>query len=312
MAKNIVVLMGGLSAEREPSLMSGKNYCSALDKLGVKYTIIDPSYDLAEKLLQLKPDLVFNSLHGTYGEDGAIPGLLETMKIPYTHSGVLSSAIGMHKDYTKRILKDSGIRMAESFVVDISDVFKSLETGKDIMKRPYVIKPLQQGSTVGVHFVRVDTKELPFKLEDWKYGKKVLVERYIGGVELSTAVLGGKAIGSLELVPASGDVMGYKEKYTAGASTHIYPARIPKEAYDESMKFAAIAHNELGCRTISRSDFKFDNSPDGDNKLYFFEINTHPGMTPTSIVPDILKHNNIPFEKFVAQLIDEAKLDINP
>lgn len=312
MSKKIVLLAGGLSTEKDVSKMSAANYLEAIKKLGHDVVVVDPAYDLPAQLAKHKPDLVFNGLHGTYGEDGAIAGLLESMNIPYTHSGVLASSIGMHKDITKRVLNGTGVRMAESLTAKISEVVSAANAGKDLMKRPYVIKPLQQGSTVGVYIVREGMKDLGIDVENWHYGEIVLVERYIGGVELSTAVVAGKAIGSLELIPTEGDVMDYKAKYTAGASKHVYPARIPEEAYKESLRFAEIAHNTLGCKTVSRSDFKFDNSKHGDNKLYFFEINTHPGMTPTSIVPDILKQNHIAFEKFVAQLIDDAKLELRP
>jgi D-alanine-D-alanine ligase len=308
MAKHIAVLMGGLSAENRVSKSSGSNVCKALDNLGYKYTVVDPCRKVAETLTQLKPDVVINVLHGTFGEDGTIPAVLEMLGIPYTHSGVLASAIGLNKDMTKKIVKHNGVRVIEGMTAHIKDVVSAAKSGKDLMPRPYVVKPLQQGSTIGVHVIEKG-KEIDIDPATWQFGDMVMVEKFIPGMELSTAVVGNKAMGTLEIVPKGG-FNDYDAKYTVGQSDHIYPAPIPKDIYEESLKFAQIAHDALGCRTISRSDFRYDK--DGDGKLYFMEINTHPGLTGTSIVPDIIKHNNVSMEQLVDMLIKDAKCDIKP
>jgi len=308
MTKHIAVLMGGLSAESKVSKSSGENVCTALSKLGYKYSVVDPCRNLANTLIELKPDLVFNALHGTYGEDGAIPGTLEMLGIPYTHSGVLSSAIGLNKDITKKIVKHHGVRVIEGFTANIKDVVNAANSGKDLMPRPYVVKPLQQGSTFGVHIVK-EGDALAIDPDYWNYGDIVMVEKFIPGIEISTVVLGHEAVGTLEIVPKSG-FNDYEAKYTAGQSEHIYPARIPADVYTETLEFAKITHEALGCRTISRTDYRYD--VDGDGKLYFLEVNTHPGLTSTSIVPDIIKHHNISMEKLVDMLIADAKCELKP
>ncbi len=308
MTKHVAVLMGGLSAENKVSKSSGNNVCKALDNLGYKYTVVDPCRKVAETLTQLKPDVVINVLHGTFGEDGTIPGVLEMLGIPYTHSGVLASAIGLNKEMTKNIVKHYGVRVIEGMTANIHDVVKAAKNGKDLMPRPYVVKPLQQGSTIGVHIIE-EGKPIDIDPTTWQFGDIVMVEKFIPGIELSTAVVGNKAMGTLEIIPKGG-FNDYDAKYTVGQSDHIYPARIPEDVYNESLKFAQAAHDALGCRTISRSDFRYDK--DGDGKLYFMEINTHPGLTGTSIVPDIIKHNNVSMEQLVDMLIKDAKCEIKP
>jgi D-alanine-D-alanine ligase len=309
MNKHIAVLMGGLSAENKVSENSGKNVCKALDNLGYKYSIVDPCRKLATTLSELKPDVVFNALHGTYGEDGTVPGILEMLGIPYTHSGVMASAIGLNKEMTKKIVSSYGVRVPEGFTAHIEDVVRGANTGKHVMKPPYVVKPLQQGSTIGVHIVHNQNDKINVTPSEWKFGDIVMVEQYIPGMELSTAVLGDKAIGNLEIIPASG-FNDYEAKYTVGKSEHVYPARMSKEAYAEALKFSEIAHKAIGCRSLSRSDFRYDK--DSDGKVYFLEINTHPGLTSTSIVPDIIKPNNISMENLVDILIKEAKCELKP
>lgn len=303
MSKHVVVLMGGLSSEKEVSVSSGNNVCKALDNLGYKYTILNPTQNVANEISILKPDVVFNALHGTFGEDGSIPGILESLRIPYTHSGILASSIGFNKEMTKNILSFHGVRMPKSIIAHIKDAVT-----KDLMPRPYVIKPLQQGSTVGVYIVHPETK-LDIDPKTWAYGDMVMVEQFIPGLELSTAVLGNKSLGTLEIIPKGG-FNDYAAKYTPGLSEHVFPAQIPQEALDECDKFAETAHNVLGCRSISRSDFRYDAK--GDGKVYFLEINTHPGLTNTSIVPDILKGKKMTMEQLVDKLINEAKVEINP
>ncbi len=308
MTKHIAVLMGGLSAENRVSKSSGTNVCKALDNLGYKYTVVDPCRKVAETLTQLKPDVVINVLHGTFGEDGTIPAVLEMLGIPYTHSGVLASAIGLNKDMTKKIVGHNGVRIIDGMTAHIKDVVEAAQKGKDLMPRPYIVKPIQQGSTIGVHLVEKG-KDVGIDPTTWEYGDIVMVEKFIPGIELSTAVIGDKAMGTLEIIPKGG-FNDYDAKYTPGQSDHIYPARIPQDVYEESLRFAEIAHKSLGCRSISRSDFRYDK--DGDGKLYFMEINTHPGLTSTSIVPDIIKENNFSMEQLVDMLIKDAKCEIKP
>lgn len=303
MNKHVVVLMGGQSAEKAVSISSGDNVCKALKNLGYRFTILNPTQDIANEISILKPDVVFNALHGTFGEDGTVPGVLESLRIPYTHSGILASSIGLNKEMTKNILSFHGVRMPKSVIAHIKDVVE-----KDVMPRPYVIKPIQQGSTIGIHIVHPETK-LDINPATWQYGDMVMVEQFIPGMELSTAVLGDKSLGTLEIIP-KGDFNDYAAKYTPGLSEHIFPARIPQAALDECDKFAEIAHKTLGCRSISRSDFRYDNK--GDGKVYFLEINTHPGLTSTSIVPDILKGKKMTMEQLVDRLINEAKVEIHP
>lgn len=307
-SKKIGVLMGGMSAESEVSLRSGQSVINALKNLGYSYEVINPDRNLAEEIKQKKPDIIFNALHGTYGEDGAIPGMLEVIGVPYTHSGVMTSAIAMNKIMTKKILTNYGVRMAESLEVNIPELMK---TNKDPMQRPYVLKPIEQGSSVGVIIVKEnDSDGIAKKLQDinWTFGETAMVERYIKGKELSSVVINNKAIGVLELRPKI-DFYDYTAKYTDGVTEHIYPAEISKNAYYEAMKFAEVAHNILGARTMSRSDLRYD--PEED-KVYFLEINTHPGFTNLSIVPEVANYNGISFEQIVEMLLNDAKCELKP
>lgn len=308
MKKHVAVLMGGMSKEREVSQTSGRAVVKALNNLGYQVTEVDPDQDLSNKLAAIKPDVVFNALHGTYGEDGAIPGVLEILGIPYTHSGVMSSAIGMNKYITRKMLECQGVRLPEGMLLSVEKINEMCRHGKDPMPRPYVIKAISQGSTVGVYIIKDGDKNFLEQqaASPWNYGLDALVERYIPGQEISTAVLNGKALGSLELRPKSG-VYDYESKYTDGKTEHIYPAEIPAEAYQEASHFAEIAHNALCCRTLSRSDFRYD--PD-EGLVYFLEINTHPGFTELSIFPEVAANNGFSFQDVVSILIDQAALDL--
>ena len=306
--KHVVVLKGGLSKEKEVSLKSGEAVIKSLKSLGYKVTEIDPGYDLPAHLIKHKPDVVFNALHGTYGEDGAIPGLLEAMKIPYTHSGVMSSALGFNKQKTKDILYHYGVKSPKGFTTDILTVKHSIESGNELINRPYVIKPLSQGSSVGVYILQEGTE---VNLDDWSYGSEVMVEEYIPGMELTSAVLGDKALAVTELVMNQDGFYDYKAKYTANIVNHIIPARIPDEVYKKAMECAEIAHQVMECRTVSRSDFRYDPSK-GDDGLYFLEINVHPGFTSLSLVPEQAKLNGISFDELVEKLILDARCDIAP
>lgn len=307
-SKKIGVLMGGMSAESEVSLRSGQSVINALKNLGYSYAIINPDRSLADQIKEKNPDIIFNALHGTYGEDGAIPGMLEVIGVPYTHSGVMTSAIAMNKIMTKKVLSNYGVRMAESVEVSVENL---LRTNKDPMARPYVIKPIEQGSSVGVIIIKENDPEgIAKKLKDinWNFGDIAMAERYIKGKELSSVVINNKAIGVLELRPKI-DFYDYEAKYTDGVTEHIYPAEVSENAYQEAMKFAEVAHNILGARTMSRSDLRYD--PDED-KVYFLEINTHPGFTNLSIVPEVANYNGITFEQIVEMLLNDAKCELKP
>lgn len=304
MTKRVAVLLGGKSAEREVSFSSGKSIVAALKALGHEAIEIDPDENLCEVLKKIKPDAVYNSLHGTYGEDGAIPGMLEVLGIPYTHSGVVSSAIGMNKCFTRRMLEHYGVRFPKGIVVKVADLL----AGEEPMPRPYVIKPISQGSSVGVYIIKEKGTNFADQQSSnlWSYGDEALVEEYIPGQEISTAVINDNAIGTLELRPKSG-LYDYEAKYTDGKTEHIYPAELPENIYQESLAFAQMAHRVLGCRTISRSDMRYNPS---DGKLYFLEINTHPGFTNLSIVPEVAAKNGISFEKLVGMILNDAQLEL--
>lgn len=304
--KKIVVLMGGLSAEREVSIVTGNAIMESLKRHGYNPISIDPTRDLAGTLYDIKPDVVFNGLHGTYGEDGAIQGVLELMGIPYTHSGVAASAIAMDKSKTKSLLRQYGVNSPKEAVFTYEELHDLYKNGKDPMPRPFVVKPLSEGSSVGVVIVR-DSKDGWFYPDRWKVNSKLLVEEYIEGQELSSAVFKNKALGVLELRPKEG-FYDYKAKYTEGMTDHIYPAEVPKKVYDLAMEWAEKAHNVLGCKTVSRSDFRYNGRD--EEGLYFLEINTHPGFTPLSIVPEIAGHHGISFDELVKKLLEDARCEL--
>lgn len=297
---HIAVLKGGLSEERDVSLTSGAAVEKALIALGHNVTPVDVGADVAAVLSALKPDVAFNALHGRYGEDGVVQGILEMLKIPYTHSGVLASALAMDKPMAKKIFASAGLRVADGIVASKDAVIKG-----DVMPRPYVVKPSNEGSSVGVKILFPDDNFF-FTKDNWSYGDSVLVEKYIPGRELTVAVLDGVALGVTEIVIASG-FYDYENKYTAGKSTHICPAQIDKKIYDEAMRMAVAAHHALGCRSLSRADFRWDET--GDGKLYILEVNTQPGMTPLSLSPELAEYAGISFEQLVAKLVEGARLD---
>lgn len=297
---HVAVLMGGMSAEREVSLTSGKAVEKALLELGHAVTAIDVSARVVEDLVRIKPDVVFNALHGRYGEDGCIQGLLEILKIPYTHSGVLASAVAMDKPMAKVVFANAGIRIAKGVVAHKDEVI-----GKDVMPRPYVVKPANEGSSVGVKLL-FEKDNFFFTKETWPYGETVLVEQYIPGRELTCAVLDDVALGVTEITTKSG-FYDYENKYTAGGSFHVCPAQIPKAIYDEVMAMALKAHQALGCRSLSRSDFRWDEK--GDGKIYILETNTQPGMTPVSLSPELAAYAGMDFKTLVDRILKTARLD---
>lgn len=297
---HVAVLKGGLSAEREVSLTSGAAVEKALLALGHTVVAIDVSASIAEDLSRAKPDVVFNALHGRYGEDGCIQGVLELLKIPYTHSGVLASALAMDKPMAKVIFEKAGIRCAKGIVAKKEELM-----GRDVMPRPYVVKPANEGSSVGVKLV-FEKDNFFFTRENWPYGETVLVEQYIPGRELTCAVLDDVPLGVTEITIPSG-FYDYENKYTAGGSVHICPAQLPQAIYDEVMAAALAAHRALGCRSLTRSDFRWDEN--GDGKVYILETNTQPGMTPMSLSPELAAYVGIDFNTLVAKILATARLD---
>jgi D-alanine-D-alanine ligase len=306
MSKRVVVLMGGFSAEREVSLHSGAAVAGALEKAGYAVATFDVRRDLRTLvggLNEAKPWAVFNALHGRYGEDGSVQGLLDIMKIPYTHSGLLASAMAMDKPTAKKIFASVGIPVPEGRVVHKSEVFAG-----DVLPRPYVLKPLNEGSSVGVHIVTGDAPH-PQSDTDWPYGEWVLAESFIPGRELTAAVMGDKALGVTEITSDRG-FYDYTAKYAPGGSRHLVPAPLPPEVTEEVQRLALAAHQALGCRGVSRTDFRYDDTdPAKPGKLYVLEINTQPGMTATSLVPELAAHAGISFPELVAWMVENAKCD---
>lgn len=297
MAVHVAVLKGGWSAEREVSLNSGAACAKALSEVGYKVTEVDVGPDVAEVLKKLKPDVAFNALHGTFGEDGCMQGVLEMLKIPYTHSGVLASALAMDKPMAKKIFEAAGLRCPKGKTMTRKEL---LSVGEP-MKRPYVVKPAAEGSSVGVHILLEGDNRTPAQLVG--EGDYWLIEEYIPGREITVAVLNDKSLGVTEIRPKSG-FYDYTNKYTDGKSEHLCPAPLEKKEYDEVMDLALRAHRALGCRGLSRSDFRYDGK-----QFYLLEVNTQPGMTALSLSPEIAASVGISFNQLVKQLVDNAQLD---
>jgi D-alanine-D-alanine ligase len=303
MAKHVAVLMGGWSAEREVSLSTGRACCKALEEQGYKVTPVDVQPDIATVLQAVAPEVVFNALHGPIGEDGTIQGLLEVLRIPYTHSGVLASALAMQKDRAKVIMKAAGVPVPEGKVVN-----RLLAAKSHVMDPPYVVKPVNEGSSVGVIIVREDRTHPPQELlrEDWPHGEQVLVEKYIPGRELTCAVMGDKALGVIEIRPATGIFYDYDAKYAKGGSIHVLPAEIKPNIYHQVQQLALTAHQALGCRGISRADLRYDDTAGGTGELVVLEVNTQPGMTETSLVPEMAAHAGYSFGELVRWMVEDA------
>jgi len=302
-AKHVAVLMGGWSAEREVSLRSGAACGDALEAQGYRVTRVDVERDVAEVLARLKPDAAFNVLHGTPGEDGTIQGILEILRIPYTHSGVLASALAMDKPAAKIVMAAAGVPVPEGVVVSRMEAVKA-----HVIKPPYVIKPPREGSSVGVFIVQADQNHPPQELSrpDWPYGEQVLVERYVAGLELTCAVMGEEALGVIEIEPTT-RFYDYESKYAPGGSRHILPARILPNIYQRARTLALAAHRALGCRGVSRADFRFDSRSGGD--LVCLEVNTQPGMTEMSLVPELAAHAGLSFGELVKWIVEDASLE---
>ena len=303
---HVAVLMGGLSAERSVSLSSGAACAQALEGEGFKVTRVDAGHDLAETLAWLKPDVVFNALHGRFGEDGVVQGILEMMRIPYTHSGVLASALAMRKDRAKEVLKAAGVPVVEGVTLSRFEAAKAHP-----MKPPYVIKPVSEGSSVGVIIVREDRSHPPQELSrpDWPYGDTVLVERFIPGRELTCAVMDGKPLGVIDIRPAAATFYDFDAKYAKGGSIHVLPAEILPNIYHLVQDLASKAHHALGCRGVSRADFRYDDTPGGTGEVICLEVNTQPGMTETSLVPEMAAHAGIGFGELVRWMVMDASCE---
>ena len=300
MSKHVAVLMGGWSAEREVSLRSGKACADALTRRSYRVTPVDVGRDIAAVLAAAKPDAALNVLHGRPGEDGTLQGLLEILGIPYSHSGVLASALAMQKDYAKALFRAAGVPVAEDQVVSRFEAAKS-----HVMAPPYVVKPIAEGSSVGVFIVTEAHPHPPQELfrDDWAFGEMVMIERYIPGKELTCAVVGDRALDVIEIVPST-QFYDYEAKYAAGGSKHILPAPILPNVYQEARRLALAAHRALGCRGVSRADFRYDDR--GTGKLVCLEVNTQPGMTETSLVPELAAYAGIAFDELVQWMVEDA------
>jgi D-alanine-D-alanine ligase len=295
--------MGGWSSERPVSLNSGKGCADALEQAGYRVTRVDVQRDIAEVLAKLKPDVAFNALHGPFGEDGSIQGVLEILGIPYTHSGVLASALAMNKARAKDVMKAAGIPVAESLLMHRLEVARAHP-----MPPPYVVKPVAEGSSFGVLIVREDAINPPQQLfaDDWGYGETVMVERYVAGRELTCGVRGDEAFDIIELVMADGGWYDYDSKYSDHGARHVIPAPLSPNIYQSIQNLAVRAHQALGCRGISRADFRYDDRPGGTGELVCLEVNTQPGMTATSLVPDMARHAGIDFPALVSWMVEDA------
>ncbi|MEO8559042.1 MAG: D-alanine--D-alanine ligase [Rhodospirillales bacterium] len=304
--RHVAVLMGGFSAERDVSLVTGKACSEALREAGYRVTDIDVERNLrklVDALLPAEghgPEVVFNALHGRYGEDGCIQGVLEVAGLPYTHSGVLASAIAMDKEMAKDIFRAKSLRVPEGAVMDRA-VFKKGHP----LPPPYVVKPVSEGSSVGVVIVHAGANVAVPDLSGWVYGDRVMVERYIPGVDLTVSVMGDRPLAVTELRPTRG-FYDYEAKYTDGVTEHIIPAKVPEPIAREATRMALVAHRSIGCAGVSRCDFRYDVKQPGIDGLYLLEINTQPGMTPLSLVPEQAKHIGIGFPQLVSWMVEQA------
>ncbi|WP_144222305.1 D-alanine--D-alanine ligase [Mesorhizobium amorphae] len=301
--KHVAVLLGGFSSERPVSLSSGKACADTLEAEGYQVTRVDVGRDVSSVLAELKPDVVFNALHGPYGEDGTIQGVLEFLGIPYTHSGVLASALAMNKEQAKKVAKTVGIPIAESRVIDRFTI-----KNEHPMRPPYVVKPVNEGSSFGVVIVKEDQSHPPQLISspEWNYGEEVMVERYIHGRELTCAVMGDVALGVCEIIPTGHSFYDYDSKYVPGGSKHEVPAKISLNIYQKIQTLALKAHQAIGCRGVSRSDFRYDDRHSENGEVVWLEINTQPGMTPTSLVPEIAAQAGHSFGELLSWMVEDA------
>jgi D-alanine-D-alanine ligase len=297
------VLLGGLSPEREVSLVSGEACAQALERSGARVSRVDAGRDLAQRLSALKPDVAFNALHGAWGEDGCVQGVLETLAIPYTHSGVLASALAMDKAKSKAVLAAAGVSVPGGGLFD-----RHVAAADHVMAPPYVVKPNAQGSSVGVFLVFEGANRPPQTLAsaDWTYGEQVMIEPYVAGHELAVAVMGPpgaeKALAVTDIVAAAG-FYDYDAKYGEGGSRHVIPAPLSPSITEACLRMAEAAHRALGCRGLTRSDFRYDPIKE---VLVLLEVNTQPGMTPTSLAPEQAAHIGMDFDRLVQWIVEDA------
>lgn len=309
MGKRVAVLMGGISAERDVSLSSGAGCLQALRDGGFDAYRVDVTEDVGKLVQALSPapDCVFNMLHGRFGEDGCIQGLLELIGAPYTGSGVLSSALGLDKRVSRAVFEAAGLPMPEAMLIHRSNA-----PSEDPMPRPFVVKPVNEGSSVGVRILFEGDNEQAFDKDTWAFGDLVYVERYIPGREIQVAVIGEgdrtEAIGAIE-IRTKRKFYDYVAKYTPGESEHVMPAPIHPDAYANCLRLAAKAHVALACRGVSRADFRYDDTAGEPGGLFLLEVNTQPGMTPTSLVPEIAAHNGMSYVDLVRRMVELAGCD---
>jgi D-alanine-D-alanine ligase len=299
--KRVAVLMGGWSVERDVSLDSGRLVAAALQELGHEVISIDVTRDLGALMAALmpRPDVVFNALHGVGGEDGTVQGVLEVMGIPYTHSGVDASAIAMNKVLSRRVFEQEGIAVPPWKIVSRKDL-----DAAHPMPMPYVIKPVNEGSSRGVYIIRSEEDFKNFQKE-WAFGETALIEKCIDGREIQVGVMGNRAIGAIEIRPREA-FYDYTAKYTLGRAEHFMPAPLSPGTYEKVLKLGLKAHQLLGCRSVSRSDFMYDEAQD---QFYLLELNTQPGMSPLSLLPEIAAHEGITFNQLISWMVDEARCD---
>ena len=300
MKKHVAVLLGGWSVEREVSLVSGAAVAKALRTEGYRVSEIDVTPDIAQSLTDLKPDVVFNALHGRWGEDGCVQGLLEILNIPYSHSGVAASSVAMDKILAKKLFRSVDIPVAADCLVDKAKLFEH-----EPLPRPFVVKPYNEGSSVGVVIVKPGDDFNADQPGPWQDADHLMVERYLPGRELTVSVMGGKALAVTELKPRAG-FYDYEAKYEEDKTDHIIPADLDQAMTDHLMRLAEKAHDILGCKGVTRSDFRLDDGPDGDGIPCILEINTQPGMTPLSLVPEQARHCGMTFEKLVSWMVEDA------
>ncbi len=292
----VAVLMGGPSAEREVSLVSGRECAKALREEGYDVTELDAGQDIAERLRAIAPDVVFNALHGRWGEDGCVQGILEWLHIPYTHSGILASSLAMDKERTKDVYRAHGLPVVPSLLASKVDV-----SAEHVMAPPYVVKPYNEGSSVGVYIVQ-EAANGPPKLDE-NMPETVMVEAYAAGRELTTTVMGDQALTVTEIITEGW--YDYDAKYTEGGSRHVCPADIPQDIFDLCMEYAVTAHQALGCRGVSRTDYRWDEAR-GAEGLVLLETNTQPGMTPTSLSPEQARAVGMSFGALCAWMVEDA------
>lgn len=306
MTKHVAVLYGGLSAERDVSLRSGAACAKALEDEGYRVTLLDVDRTIGQVLAELRPDVAFNALHGRFGEDGIVQGILEMLQIPYTHSGVLASSLAMQKDRAKDVMKAAGIPVAAGLTMHRREVAKGHP-----MAPPYVVKPVSEGSSVGVLIVKEDHRHPPQELtaSDWDHGDIVLVEKFIAGRELTCAVIGEKPLDVIDIRASDGGWYDYHAKYAKGGSIHVLPADLKGNVYQFVQDLALRAHRALGCRGVSRADFRYDDRPGGTGDLVVLEVNTQPGMTETSLVPELAAHVGLTFGELVRWMVEDASCD---